>query len=328
MPTNLPPEYFDSEKKYKAAKTTADKITCLEELISTIPKHKGTDKLRADLRRRLSKLKASVQTKKKVGKHESLFHIEKEGAGRVVIVGPPNVGKSSLLNVLTHATPKVSEYPFTTHLPTPGMMTFENVQIQLIDTPPLTREHIETELMDLIRNADLILMVVDLQSDPIQQLHDTSDILITNRILLKCFVNTNEQRKVVNLIPSVVVVNKLDNQLFEEDFQMFRELLEQECFYIAISTKTGNNLEQLKKLIFQELEIIRIYSKRPGRKPDFNEPFVMKKGGTIEEFAEKVHKDFLQKLKSARVWGAGVYDGQLVGRDHVLVDGDVVELHN
>ena len=327
MPTNLPPEYFDSEKKYKTAKTTADKITCLEELISTIPKHKGTDKLRADLRRRLSKLKASVQTKKKVGKHESFFHIEKEGAGRVVIVGPPNVGKSSLLNVLTHATPKVSEYPFTTHLPTPGMMTFENIQIQLIDTPPLTREHIETELMDLIRNADLILMVVDLQSDPIQQLHDTSDILITNRILPKCFVNTKEQRKVVNLIPSVVVVNKLDDQLFDEDFRMFCELLEQECFYIAISTKTGNNLEKLKKFIFGELEIIRIYSKRPGKKPDFNEPFVMKKGGTVEEFAEKVHKDFLQKLKSARLWGAGVYDGQFVGRDHVLVDGDVVELH-
>ncbi len=327
MPTNLPPEYFNAEKKYKAARTTADKITSLEVLISTIPKHKGTDKLRADLRRRLSKLKASVQTTKKVGKHEPLFHIEKEGAGRVVIVGPPNVGKSSLLNVLTHANPKVSEYPFTTHLPTPGMMSYENIQIQLIDTPPLTRDHLETELLDLIRNADLILMVVDLQGDPIQQLHDTSDILITNRILPKCFINTNEQKKVVNLIPSVVVVNKLDNQFFDEDFQMFCELLEHECFYIAISTKTDNNLEQLKKLIFQELEIIRIYSKRPGREPDFHEPFVMKKGGTVEEFAEKVHKDFLQKLKSARVWGAGVYDGQLVGRDHILVDGDVVELH-
>ena len=182
MPTNLPPQYFEVEKRFRAAKLPEEKIACLEELLGTIPKHKGTDKLRADLRHRLSKLKTAAQTRKGAGRQESVFQIDKEGAGQAAIVGPANVGKSALLAALTNATPEVSEYPYTTWIPIPGMLPFEDIQLQLIDTPPLNKEHVEAELLDLIRRADLILAVVDLQTYPIEQLEDTLEILKEHRI--------------------------------------------------------------------------------------------------------------------------------------------------
>jgi uncharacterized protein len=324
MPTNLPPEYFEAERRYKEARSNEERIVRLEELISTIPKHKGTDKLRADLRRRLSKLKDAIQISKKTGRHESSFHIEREGAGRVAVVGLPNVGKSSLVDVLTHATPKVSEYPFTSWTPTPGMMIYQNIQIQLIDTPPLNREHVEAELFDLIRGCDLILLVVNLQADPIRQMKEGMAILNENQIYCKTTPSNDEK---LSALPLLLVVNKNDDQNFDEDFQLFCELMEENCPLIPISASTGRNMELFKEKVFKMLNIIRVYSKPPGKEVDRSAPFVLKKGGTIEEFAGQVHKDFLEKLKSARVWGSEVYDGQLVGRDHVLHDGDMVELH-
>ena len=324
MPTNLPPEYFEAERRYKEARSNEEQIVRLEELISTIPKHKGTDKLRADLRRRLSKLKDATRASKKTGRHESSFHIEREGAGRVAVLGLPNVGKSSLVDVLTHATPKVSEYPFTSWTPTPGMMIYQNIQIQLIDTPPLNREHIEAELFDLIRGCDLILLVVDLQADPIQQMKEGMAILMENRIYCKTIPSDDEK---FSALPLLLVVNKNDDKSFDEDFELFCDLMEDYGPMITISARTGRNMELFKEKVFKMLEIIRVYSKPPGKEVDRSAPFVLKKGDTIEEFAGQVHKDFLEKLKSARVWGSEVYDGQLVGRDHVLHDGDVVELH-
>jgi ribosome-interacting GTPase 1 len=324
MPTNLPPEYFEAERRYKEARSNAERIVRLEELISTIPKHKGTDKLRADLRRRLSKLKDATQVSKRTGRHESSFHIEREGAGRVAVVGLPNVGKSSLVDVLTHATPKVSEYPFTSWTPTPGMMIYQNIQIQLIDTPPLNREHVEAELFDLIRGCDLILLVVDLQADPIRQIKEGMAILMENRIYCKTIPSDDEK---LSALPLLLVVNKNDDKSFDEDFELFCELMEENCAIITVSARTGRNMELFREEVFKMLNIIRVYSKPPGKEVDRSAPFVLKRGGTIEEFAGQVHKDFLEKLKSARVWGSEVYDGQLVGRDHVLHDGDVVELH-
>src|SRR4030042_4504903 len=158
MPTNLPPEYFEADKRFRAAQSTAEKIARLEELMGTIPKHKGTDKLRADYRRRLSKLKEAVQTKKRPGRQESAYNLDKEGAGQVVVAGPPNAGKSAPVRATTNAPPKASEAPFTTWEPTPGMMPYEDVQVQLIDTPPLNEEYMEAGLLDLLRRADLILL--------------------------------------------------------------------------------------------------------------------------------------------------------------------------
>jgi len=327
MPTNLPPEYFEAEKRYKAATSPSEKITSLEELIGTIPKHKGTDKLRADLRRRLSKLKASAQAKKGVGRQDSAFHIDKEGAGQVAVIGPANVGKSALVAALTNASPEVADFPFTTWKPTPGMMPVENVQIQLIDTPPLNRDYIESELVDLIRRTDLILLVVDLQADAVQQLEKTVAVLAEHRILPRHLRDRHDQPRGLTFIPFLVLVNKSDDEGSDEDFEIFCELLEDDWPLLCASATTGRNLELLKQAVFEQLGIIRIYSKAPGKEPDLSAPFVMKKGGTLEDFAGKIHKDFVENLKLARVWGDGVYDGQPVGRDHVLHDGDVVELH-
>jgi ribosome-interacting GTPase 1 len=327
MPTNLPPEYFEVERRYRAAKSTQEKIACLEELLGTVPKHKGTDKLRADLRRRLAKLKAASQTRKGLSRQESVFHIDREGAGRVAVVGPANVGKSALVAALTHAAPEVSESPYTTWTPTPGMMPVENIQIQLIDTPPLNRDYVEPELLDLIRSSDLIWLVVDLQSYPIQQLEDTIAILQEHRIAPRRWKNRYTEQQRMTFMPLLVVVNKNDDEGLDEDFEVFRELLEEAWPLLPVSATTGRNLERLKQVVFEELEIIRIYSKRPGREPELSAPFVLKKGSTVAEFAGKVHKDFIKNLKTARIWGSGVYDGQMVGRDHVLHDGDVVELH-
>lgn len=327
MPTNLPPEYFEAEERYRAATTPAEKIETLEELISTIPKHKGTDKLRADLRRRLSKLKDSAQTKKSASRQMSAFVVDREGAGQAAVVGVPNVGKSALVAALTNATPDVSEAPFTTWQPTPGMMRVDNIQVQLIDTPPLNRDYVEPELFNLIRKADLVLLVVDLQTDPVQQLEDTLALLVEHRIAPRRRAETYTDARRFTFIPLLVVGNKCDDESCDENYEIFRALLDEDWRSVPVSATTGRNFEELKRMVFERLGIIRVYSKAPGQEPDRNAPFVLKKGSTVEEFAAKVHQDFVKNLKMARIWGQGVYDGQPVGRDYVLRDGDVVELH-
>ena len=327
MPTNLPPEYFRADQKFREAESVPAKIAALEEMMSTIPKHKGTDKLRAELRRKISKLKDEQQKKKGAGKHESEFHIEKEGAGRVVLVGSANVGKSSILAALTNATPAISEAPFSTWTPLPGMVLIDDIQIQLIDTPPLSKEIAQPELFDLIRSADLILIIVDLQATPFQQLEDSLRLLNEHKIIPKQRESESIDERRIQFIPVLVIVNKDDDDQCDEDFKVFNELLEIELPLIPISTANNRNFEKFKKRIFESLEIIRIYSKPPGKEADLTKPFVVKKNTTLEEFAGKVHHDFQQKLKTARVWGSNVYDGQLVGKDHILHDKDIVELH-
>jgi ribosome-interacting GTPase 1 len=333
MPTNLPPECQEIEREYRAATSVTEKISLLEELISAIPKHKGTDKLRADYRRRLSKLKDSAaQARKSGAKHESPFHIDKEGAGQVVVVGPTNVGKSALVTALTNASPEVSPAPFTTWTPTPGMMPVSNVQIQLVDTPPLDRDYVEPELIDLIRRVDLILLTVDLQTDPVRQLNETVALLSQHQILPEHREEETDEeepgtwQRGPTIKPILILVNKYDDEESAEVFDIFLELLEEDWPLVPVSAATGRNLEYLKQVVFERLGIIRIFSRAPGQEPDYSAPFVLYKGETVAVFAGKLHQDFYHNLKTARVWGTGVYDGQMVSRDHVLHDGDVVEL--
>jgi len=326
MPANLPPEYFEVEKRYRTAVTPAEKLACIEEMLAIIPKHKGTDKLRADLRKRVSKLKSAAQAKKSLARHESAYRIDKEGAGQVVVVGATNVGKSALVAALTNAAPEVAAFPRTTWKPTPGMMPLENIQVQLIDTPPLSSEYVDPEMMDLIRRCDLVLLVVDVQTDPLQQLHDTVALLEEHHIIPMRLKDRYTGQRGVSPVPFLIMANKNDDAATDENLDIFKELLDDNWPMVATSVTTGRNLEILKSTIVERLNIIRVYSKSPGKKPDLSAPFVLKKGCTIADFAGKVHQDFAKKLKAAKVWGVAVFDGQLVQRDYVLQDGDIVEL--
>jgi len=323
VPTNLPPEYFTAEREYKEASDPQEKVTRLEALISTVPKHKGTDKLRADLRRKLSKLRAAAQTKKKGGGGDPAWLIDKAGAGMIVLIGPANTGKSALLEALTNAAPEVSPAPQTTWQPTPGMFEVENVQFQFIDTPSIDRDFIEPALMDLVRRADLVLPVVDLTMDPNQQLETTLEQIRQHHI--DPTLESNGRKK-TEYAPILVLANKCDDAEAEENLEIFTRLLEGDWPVLAVSAVTGRGLEELGWALFDRLEIMRIFSKTPGKEPNMQSPFVMKRGGTVEEFAREIHQDFYAQLKSARVWGEGVFEGQMVSRDHVLHDGDVVEL--
>jgi ribosome-interacting GTPase 1 len=302
-------------------------------MLSLIPKHKGTDHLRADYRRQLSKLKSEAQTHKKTSAQPSAFRVAREGAGQAALVGTANAGKSSLLAALTNAEPEISEAPYPTWRPAPGMMDADGAPIQLIDTPPLDREYLEPELIDLIRRTDLLLLVVDLQADPIEELKRLTNILGEHYIITHESGATSpagemqaESRPTIYL-PALVLANKCDDESLDELCLLFQEMMEGDWPVLAVSAQTGRNLERLKQAVFERLNLVRIYAKAPGKEPDLEAPFVLKKGSTVEELAAHVHKDFLEKLKFARVWGSSVFDGQMVQRDYVLQDGDIVELH-
>lgn len=326
MPTNLPPDYFKIEEAFRKATSNEEKIALLKEMMSVVPKHKGTDRLRADLRRKLAALKRAPKGRKGAAQFRSPYHIDREGAGQVVLIGPPNTGKSSLLRAVTNATPEVAPYPFTTWTPTPGMMRFENVQMQLIDIPPLNEDHVEPELMNLIRRVDLLLLVIDLQAYPIQEFEDAIRFLEKYRIAPSHAREEYEGERSWTFKPFLVLVNKSDYPDDDEDVEVLQDLFGPEWELLSVSAETGRNLNQLKRAVFDRLGLVRVYSKPPGREPDLSVPFVMEKGGTVEDFAAKVHGDLARALKTARIWGKHVYDGQMVGRDHVLRDGDVVEL--
>jgi ribosome-interacting GTPase 1 len=327
MPANLPPTYFEAEKRYREAKSPEDKVEILEEMLTIMPKHKGTDKLRAALTRKISKFKAQSQKKKGTSKKETAYSIDREGAAQVVVVGPPNVGKSSLIAALTNASPEVADFPHSTWKPTPGMATYENIQFQLIDTPPITREYMDPWMADLIRRADIVVILLDLKKDTLEHLENTFSILRELRIFPLGASIPEDLGKQPFVKKILLVVNKMDEPEEEEDYEVFLELSDLKLPSLGISTLKGRHLTAFIEKIYEISEIIRVYTKAPGKEPDMNAPFVLPRDSVLEELAAKIHKDFTRKLKYARVWGDAVFDGQMVQKDYVLQDGDVAEIH-
>ena len=266
------PTIFNAEERFRSATTPEDKVKYLEEMLGTIPKHKGTDHLRADLRKKLSKLKTAATSKKSSKKQISPYHINKEGAGQIVVIGCPNTGKSSLLVAETNAEPEVSEVPFTTWSPMPGMMYIDNIQVQLIDTPPFSEEYIDPEFLNLIRRVDLVLIMIDLHTNPVQQLEFIYQKLKQNRITPKYLEDHAESEGFILPVPALVVVNKYDSEEYQEHYQILRELLNVEYPMVPVSVKTGYNMAALKQIIFEMLGVIRVYSKAPGKEPEQNCP--------------------------------------------------------
>ncbi len=325
MPANLPPQYFEAEERFRKAKTPEDKVDALEEMLAIMPKHKGTDKLKAMLRERISKLKDQAQKKKGATRQKTAYDIEKEGAAQIVIIGPPNTGKSSLVKLITNASPEVANFPHTTHKPTPGMAQYENIQFQLIDTPPLTKDYTEPGLNDLIRRADIVVILLDLSADPIQQFEDTLSILHSFRIYSETCNIPEDLKKPPKIKKMLVVVNKMDRPEDKEDLDIFLELSGIKLPCMGISTRTGRNIMTLLEKLYELSGIIRVYTKPPGREADKKAPFVIPVGSTLDDLAGKVHNDFVNKLKHAKAWGKSVRDGQMIQRDYVLKEGDIIE---
>ena len=325
MPANLPPHYFEAEKQFRAAKTAPEKIAALEEMLSIMPKHKGTDHLRADLRRRIAKL--TQASDKKAATQRASMVIQKEGAAQVVVVGPPNTGKSQLVASVTNAPTTVAEYPYTTYTAIPGMMEFENIQIQLIDTPPLVAQTTESWLPPALIRADALLVVVDLSDDPLSQLEAVITKLQDMHLTILDNIPEDEAQSSLRYKKALVIGNKIDLAPSSQNYDVLENLYAEELPVMAISAKTGTGLEELRLRIYQLLDIIRVYTKVPGGKPDYNEPIILDRGSTLADAAAEVHKDFRAWLKFARVWGSGKHDGVMVKRDHILEDGDIIELH-
>lgn len=327
MPANLTPQYLEAELKFKQAKTTPEKIKALEVMMAIIPKHKGTERLRGQLKSRMAKLKEELQRKPAVAKAEQAYNIKKEGAAQVVLLGLPNAGKSSLLSGITNAASEVGDYPFTTPKPIPGMMRFENLQIQLVDTPPIQPDRIETGFPNLIRNADALVLLVDLAADPIFQM----DILLKELDAMRIRAVGKGPVPVLETgwigLRALAVGNKCDMENAMERYRKFEGRFKETFPILPLSAREEMNFEELKKEVYPLLNILRVYTKIPGKEPDLSEPVILRKGSTIEDVALSVHKDFAAKLRYARVWGSGKFEGQMVKRDYQISEGDVIELH-
>lgn len=326
MPANLTPAYKEAEAKFRAAVTREEKIAGLEEMLRVIPKHKGTDKLQADLRARLARLRR--EPKKKGATRGHSHRIPKEGAGQVVLVGPPNSGKSSLVAKLTHAHPEVATYPLTTREATPGMMPFEDVAFQLVDLPPLCEEHVEPWVYDLVRAGDLVWLVLSIDR-PLAGFDLAVELLAGKAIGIFPAGSAApvESRPGWLYKPTLMVVTGMDKDGSLDDLEALGDLLETQWPTVPVSTKRDAGLEDLAKRTFDALDIIRIYTKEPKEEPDRERPFTLARGSTVGDLARLIHNDIAEGFKFARVWGPSAFDGQSVKESHVLEEGDVIEIH-
>ncbi len=329
MPANLPPEYFEAEKRFKQASTSAEKITALEDLIATVPKHKGTDKLRADLRRKLSQLRKEAVSKKRGGRGD-LHAVQKEGAAQIALVGFPNAGKSSLLACLTKANPVIAQYPISTLAPLPGMMHFEDIQIQLVDLPPIGNESTDGWVSGILRYADSLLIIVDITDDPDIQAELLIEQLQRWNIHLLSIQNTrlsNSLSQAGVFKKALLVANKKDLVQIEDSFISLEDKYGALYRCIPVSALKKENLEELKRAIYEIAGIIRVYSKPPGKEPDLSHPFTIPAGSTVLDLASFIHKDFIFNLKYAKIWGSAKFEGQRVEKNFILKDKDIVEFH-
>ncbi|MEA3369206.1 MAG: GTPase [Candidatus Ratteibacteria bacterium] len=326
MPANLTPQYLEAEKYFREAKTKEEKLVALEEMYALLPKHKGTDKLKAQIKQRISKLKKTED--KKAAKASEALLIEREGAGQLALVGPPNSGKSSLLAALTKAKPKVGPYPFTTTLPFPGIMEYEDIQIQLVDLPPITDAGLEGWHFNTIRNCNALLFVVDTEdADVLSETEEVIEQLKSRRV--KLVKKGGEKGAPVGTVykETLLIANKMDSQLALDNLSVLEEFFGDKFRIMPLSILDDHKLEKLKKNIFSMLKIIRVYSKPPGKPPDLDKPFTLPLGSSVTDLAKAIHKDFTSGLEKARLWGSARFNGQAVPYDYVLKDKDIVELH-
>ena len=314
MPANLPPTYYKLKHEHEAAKTDAERLVLLEEMLRIVPKHKGSEKVVADLRRRIARIKkgAAATGGKKGARKGYSEHIPKQGAGQIVLLGPPNGGKSQILAAFTKAKPAVSPTPYTTTAPLVGMLPYENIQFQLIDTPSLMPDFVSPTVLTLARNAELVLIVLSLASDEL-----LDDLEMVLAVLDEAGIGEEKP---------LVVANQLDATDADARLEILSEFYGQSVQLYPISAQTGAGKEDLLKALYGTLDILRIYPKAPGKPIERDAPIVLPVGATVLDAATGLHKDFAE-FRFARIWGPHWHDGQPVSRNDAVYDGDVVEFH-
>jgi ribosome-interacting GTPase 1 len=346
MPANLSPEYKQAEQAYRAARAPRERLACLKEMLRTIPKHKGTEHLQADIKSRIKALSDELAGPKKGGARSAHgYAVRREGAAQVCLVGPPNAGKSTLHAALTGSKSEAGPFPYTTKFPVPGMLPFEDIAFQLVDLPPVSREHMEPSLLGALQGADAAWLVVDL-ADPECTDHVSLIVeeLARRKIALeqrwpgwppdkgaasfeRAGVSEAEDDLFGVRLPTLLVANKSDLDPDPDEVKVLEELLGIRYPALAVSAARGTNLGELAPFLFRALGIVRVYSKVPGKPPDKQRPFTVRAGGRVIDVARLVHQDVAATLKYARLWGSGEFDGQQVGPEHRVADGDVLELH-
>jgi len=329
MPANLPPQYLKAEDEYRKASTPEQRLEKLRELFRLLPKHKGTEKLQSDLKQKMSQLKDEQERGKPGGKKAGLsHHVSREGAGQVVLIGPPNVGKSSLLAALTNARPAIAAYPFTTREPQPGIMMWQDVPVQLIDLPAISPEFALPWVPEVIRSADAALLVADLASDDVAEATiAVLERLAANHAELVGDLPYDVEDESIRHVKTLMATTKLDADGAAGRLEVVREWFAPRFPVVPVSARTGEGLESLRAETYHLLGVLRVYTKVPGKPADRTRPFTLPIGSTVLDLAREIHRDFEHSLKSARIWGTGVFEGQAVKRDHELHDRDVVELH-
>jgi ribosome-interacting GTPase 1 len=329
MAANLTPQYLEAEAEYKKAQTAEERLACLKKMYTLVPKHKASEKLQAELKTRISETKQEIENERKHPKKAGVSHkIPRQGAGQYIIVGAPNAGKSRLLTRLTKATPEVAPYPFTTREPHVGMMDWQDVRVQLVDTPPITADFLEPYVSSLVRAADAAVLLLDLGDDDgpfaaeavLERLAQTKTILVGQPP--EC-----QEDPTIQYVKTLLAANKIDLPGAQDLLEIVGEMYGPRFPIHVLSAENGTGLEELRDALYRALNVIRVYTKQPGKPPDVTSPYTCPAGSTVGDMAALVHRDFAEKLKSARIWGTGVFDGQSVGKEHVLHDKDIVELH-
>lgn len=340
MPANLTPEYKAAEAAYRRARDPRERLECLREMLRTIPKHKGTDRLQGDIKARIKELTEELAGPRKGGARTGpAIVIRPEGAAQVALLGPPNTGKSALHARLTGSNAESALYPFTTQYPQAGMLPYQDIHFQLIDLPPVAPEYPIPWLANTLQTADACLLVVDL-SDPacVDQVQELHRILHDKRIVLTeqwepapALADDTEAPDYDPFslrLPTLLPANKADRiPRLQDELEVFRELTGLRYPALTVAAITGAGLGAIGPWLFEKLGIVRVYTKAPGRPPDKERPFTVRRGQTVHDVARLIHKDLATTLKYARIWGAGGFDGQHVGRDHPVADGDILELH-
>ncbi len=344
MPTNVTAEYKKAEQAFRQAQEPRERLACLKEMLRTIPKHKGTEHLQADIKTRIKQLTEELAGPKKgAGRKGPSYTVRPEGAAQIALVGPPNAGKSSLHARLTGSHSETGPYPYTTKLPVPGMLAFEDTHFQLVDLPPVSADFMETWMANALQNADAALLVVDI-NDP-----DCTDHVqaICLRLAEKKIILAERWRGFNGgdvhrdrpqsddewadpfqvILPTLLIANKCDLNPDPDEVRVLEELLEVRFPAVATSIETGAGLDRIGPMLFKGLQIVRVYTKAPGKEPDVGRPFTVYRGDTVRDVARLVHKELAEKFSFARIWGSGQFAGQQVGSDHIVADRDVIELH-